>query len=235
MFLFLQKNIKNMLSIPIQIVDSLPKDLDSRLLMPKNVAFKSTVAEFLAFAEICQYKIEFHEGFIISFYENIFGQMFNHEYVVTEFLRIVGNYIETHELDWKILSSNISVFIDIEKPCVYKPDALVFKHKPKIITFVNPTDDSKHQATPNPTNVFEVLSKSTRNFDLTEKLRNYKNIPSMEQIIFAERKKFKVTVHEKINEIWLETVYTNPNDVFFVADCPVLMAKLYKNVDFDQE
>ncbi|TAD97761.1 MAG: hypothetical protein EAZ97_11975 [Bacteroidetes bacterium] len=224
-----------MLSIPIQIVDFLPKDLDSRLLMPENVAFKSTVADFLAFAEICEYRIEFHEGFIISFHENIFGLMFNHERLVRNFMKVLLVFIDAHLLDWEVFPSNVSIFINISKPCVYKPDALLFKDKPQITTFINTTDNSKQKAGSNPNAVFEVLSKSTRSFDLTEKLENYKKIPSLEQIIFAEQRKFEITVYDKMNEIWVKSTYSNPNDVFFVADCPILMADLYKKVDFDEE
>ncbi|TAD97760.1 MAG: hypothetical protein EAZ97_11970 [Bacteroidetes bacterium] len=234
LFLFSQKNIKNMLSIPIQIVDFLPTDLDSRLQMPENVAFKSTLADFLAFAEICEYRIEFHEGFIISFYENIFGLMANHEIMVFNFLLITGKFFEQYKPNYFLFPSNLVIYIHADQPSVYKPDAAVFKEKMEVITYLD-SRNAKQKAYKNPNAVFEVLSESTRNFDLTEKLENYKKISSLEQIIFAEQRKFEITVYDKINEIWVKSTYSNPNDVFFVANCAVLMADLYKKVDFDEE
>ncbi|TAD97757.1 MAG: Uma2 family endonuclease [Bacteroidetes bacterium] len=223
-----------MLSIPIQIVDFLPKDLDSRLLMPENVAFKSTVAEFLAFAEICEYRIEFHEGFIISFHENIFGLMANHETLVLNFLVIVKNFYKKYQISHRLFPSNLVVYIHSDLPSVYKPDAVIFKEKMEIITYSD-SKSATQKAYKNPNAVFEVLSRSTRNFDLTEKLENYKKISSLEQIIFAEQRKFEITIYDKINNFWIKTVYTDPKDVFFAADCSVLMADLYENVDFDGE
>ncbi|TAE02659.1 MAG: hypothetical protein EAZ97_02410 [Bacteroidetes bacterium] len=87
------------------------------------------------------------------------------------------------------------------------------------MTYINPKDDSKHQAAKNPYTVFEVLSKSTQRFDLTEKLANYKKIASLEQIVFAKKNEIYVLIYEKVGDHWLDTVYTNPNDCRFVRKC----------------
>ncbi|TAD98643.1 MAG: Uma2 family endonuclease, partial [Bacteroidetes bacterium] len=195
---------------------------------------QTNIEHYLEISELCEYRIEYHEGFIISFYENIFNQMFNHERIIFNFLLIIGTFIKSNKLTWEVLPSNILIYIHLAKPCAYKPDASIFKEKAQLMTYINPKDESKHKAGLNPYAIFEVLSPSTRSFDLREKLKNYKNITSVEQIIFAEKTKVKIIFYEKIGENWIEAVYENPNEVIFVADCPVSIADLYENVDFNE-
>ena len=225
--------MENINSISVKIVHSMPLDLENRLKMPENIAFQTSIEHYLEISELCEYRIEYHEGFIISFYENIFGIMETHERLISNFLFIIMTFLKANKLSWSAYPSNLRIYIHLPKPSVYKPDASVFKEKAKEIVYED-AEGKKQKAYSNPYSVFEVLSKSTANFDLTEKLKNYKNIESLKQIIFASQTSYEIIFYEKIGKNWVKTTYENPNEVIFIADCPVSIADLYENVDFNE-
>lgn len=68
----------------------------------------------------------------------------------------------------------------------------------------------KSKGLTNPWLVVEILSNNTRDFDLSEKLNDYKQIPSLQQIIFAEQ-----------GSVWAST-YIRLGD------------REWQNLDFDQ-
>lgn len=221
------------LEINLELVEKLPADEESRLLLPENVACKASLTDYLALNEICEYRIEYHEGFIFSFYHNIYNDfMPNHEQIVSNFMAILILFIAKFKLAWRILPSNLVIYIHNDgKPCAYKPDAVVFKGKLNFQTFFR-EDESKFQATDNPYSAIEVLSKGTKSFDLNTKLANYQKIETLEQIIFVEQYKMAVYVYDKIDGNWIKSEYFDENDLFFVAECPVSLKELYIYVEF---
>ena len=77
----------------------------------------------------------------------------------------------------------------------------------------------------------EILSKSTRTYDYGTKLPCYKNIPSLQQIIYVEQNKYEIVVLERkaINR-WEETTYTNREDTFEINGQKVSLESIYQNI-----
>ena len=83
-----------------------------------------------------------------------------------------------------------------------------------------------------PTLIVEVLSSRTRAFDLTDKLAEYKAVPSIRYILLVEAGDCAVAVHERSPDGWTKTYYNDPSDVI---DMPALgvhlpLGELYEDV-----
>ncbi|TAE01001.1 MAG: Uma2 family endonuclease [Bacteroidetes bacterium] len=218
--------------IPIQIVNSMPKSIEARLILPENIAFQTNITDFLELNEICEYRIEYHKGYTISLIDHLYETMTNHERIVRNFIYWLTDFVEKNDLRWEVFPSNLLIYIKSIAPHCYKPDSSVFKEQLKEEIFINSKTEKKYKVCLNPNTVFEVLSPSTRKYDLETKLENYKKLESLEQIIFVEQEKVGVYVHEKIGENWFETTYSDLNDTILVAECAISVKKLYKNVIF---
>ena len=85
-----------------------------------------------------------------------------------------------------------------------------------------------------PVVVVEVLSKTTRDYDYSEKLPHYKQIPALKQIIYLESTKMFATVYERVEAgpQWINTDYTRASDTFFVNGQAVMLEEIYRKVTF---
>lgn len=73
-----------------------------------------------------------------------------------------------------------------------------------------PTDGSL----PRPTIVFEVLSLSTRGFDVREKLAEYKRVPSIVAIVLVEQEFAEVEAHHRVtDDAWRTVRHLDLTDV----------------------
>ncbi len=84
----------------------------------------------------------------------------------------------------------------------------------------------------NPWLLLEVLSGSTRQRDLGEKLPRYKKMPSAKILILAEQDFPFVTVFEKEegSNRWSSNDYDDLSQSFLLDGKPVLLADVYENV-----
>ena len=83
----------------------------------------------------------------------------------------------------------------------------------------------------NPVLLVEVLSPSTRVYDLGTKLPVYKQIPSLQTILFIEQDKPDVTVMERqAPNQWIETNYTQLVDAFQLNGSSMTLEQIYRGV-----
>lgn len=66
---------------------------------------------------------------------------------------------------------------------------------------LDPDDHTKTTAT-NPTVIVEVLSKSTEEYDRSEKLEHYKTIPSLIEVVLVDYREPCVEVWRRSNDVW---------------------------------
>lgn len=216
--------IQNIFSVPVQILDNLPFDLESRLLLPENVAFQTTSAEFLTFSKKCNYPTEFHEGFSFSFHKNLQENKEN-ELLTQNFLFLIESFAKKKELKLRIFQ-NDPLYIYLTKSCVYKPAISIFKEKNKFMIYKDEQGDTQ-KASLNPYLIFEIWYDE---FDKTEKINNYKQIETLKQIVYAKADKSALILHTRNNKTWTETHFQNSNDVVKIMDCPIYLKDLYKNL-----
>ncbi|TAD96849.1 MAG: Uma2 family endonuclease [Bacteroidetes bacterium] len=234
-FLFLKKNkAMKILDYNFEMIEKMPVTREQRMGLPFHLASKASILEYLELSEICEFRIEYHEGFIISFFlDSKLHNMLTHERIIMNILLEIGYFIQAHGLDWNLFASNLEIYIhDPEKPSFYKPDASVFKEDVKTKEYLNPKDNKKYDASENPNMVIEVLSKGTKNYDLKVKLEKYKKIASLEQIIFIEPQKLGIYNYEKIGENWIFSEHTDLTEVAMFLECPIALQRVYKKVEF---
>ena len=89
----------------------------------------------------------------------------------------------------------------------------------------------------NPILVMEVLSRSTRDYDLTTKLRLYQRVPSLRHIIFIDSEAIGVQLHSRgENELWAGTplTYTERGQTLELAALEVTLSleEIYEGLVF---
>lgn len=84
----------------------------------------------------------------------------------------------------------------------------------------------------NPVLLVEVLAPSTRAYDLGTKLPVYKQIPSLQTILFIEQDKPDVTVMERqAPNQWIETNYTQLVDAFQLNGSSMTLEQIYRGAE----
>ncbi len=89
----------------------------------------------------------------------------------------------------------------------------------------------------NPTLAMEVLSRSTRDYDLTTKLRRYQRVPSLRHIIFIDSEAIGVQLYSRgENELWPGTPlpYTECGQTLDLAALGVTLSleEIYEGLNF---
>lgn len=99
---------------------------------------------------------------------------------------------------------------------------------------VETLDDNKDTAK-KPTVIFEILSKSTRNYDQGEKFALYRQIPTLKEYILIDSEQIKVILNSKNeNSSWNLTEFTSINDIFEIKSLAVdiRLVDIYEDVIF---
>ncbi len=181
----------------------------------------ATLEEFAELLEVCEYPIEYQNGFLIckSFESD------HHEQLVANLIGLLGTLFKGNS-NFKRYGSNRHVFI-AEAKVVFSPDASVVKGEPEVVEYAKGKTANK-----NPWLLAEILSPSTRNRDWGEKLTLYKNIPSMKYLLYIEQDKSLVTVFERRDEDgrWSSIDYNTLDQAFTIEGNLVSLADIYENV-----
>lgn len=87
----------------------------------------------------------------------------------------------------------------------------------------------------NPCFVAEVLSKSTQNYDRSEKFAAYRTIPTFQEYLLIDQYRIHVEHYAKtaVNQ-WIFSEYDDANVTlsFSAFESQVLIADIYENIDF---
>ncbi len=213
----------------------LPLTFEERADMGKReVRVAATFQEYLNLAHDCDYRVHYRNGEIISFIEIdektniIMGEAtVTHERLMVRFAYYLAQIFGI-ESDFQILGSNVKIFIGADRKG-FNPDVAVVKGEADIQTYKSNRRTSK--GITNPHLIVEILSKSTRDFDLSEKLVDYKLIPSLQQVIFAEQGSIWASTYIRINENeWRNIDFTNLESQIPVADGFISLEKIYSKI-----
>jgi Uma2 family endonuclease len=89
----------------------------------------------------------------------------------------------------------------------------------------------------NPCFIVEVLSKSTQNYDRSEKFVAYRTIPSFGEYLLIGQYSVRVEHHVKMApDRWLLSEYTDPSTILTLNsfDLQLSIADLYENIEFEE-
>jgi Uma2 family endonuclease len=185
---------------------------------------KYTSEEYLALEENAEFRSEFHDGEIIP----MTGGSINHN-------RITGNiyaYIkyQIRGKNKEAFTNDLRVWMNRYQRYVY-PDVFIIQGTP--VLHENRTDTIT-----NPRLIVEVLSKSTQQYNHTEKFRYYRSIPDFQEYLLINQYEVSVEHYIKTGEKeWILREYENMNEVIKLSsiDVEITLNDIYEGVDFHLE
>jgi len=185
-----------------------------------SVVIPATEDEFLEFAFDTPYRVEYHNDHIL-----IMGlaKIF-HELLVGFFITLLTNYYRKNRRNFYTGGSNSGVKL-IGSKKYYNPDVLVFNGLPQ---FYKNSDS----IITNPYLVVEVLSPSTRSYDLDIKLNQYLKIESLQVLVFADIDDEVVMIYQRSNDgkSWLYTHYDSPEETVYIDGCEVILHDIFDSL-----
>ena len=108
------------------------------------------------------------------------------------------------------------------------PDLSIICGKPEL------TDEHFDTAT-NPTVLIEILSPSTRNYDMGIKFKLYRDIPTLKEYILVDSENVYVEKHTRqADNIWLLSEIKNTGDILKIESIQVTLAlsDIYEGISF---
>jgi Uma2 family endonuclease len=178
-----------------------------------------TYEEYLQLLETSGVKLEFCDGVIYA----MAGGTPAHAALSASATRLLGN----------ALAGRCTVYSSDLKIRVEATDLSTFPDGSVICGAVQRAAVDLHAAT-NPVILVEVTSRSTEDYDRSEKLSHYKQLPSLRAVVFLSHKMPRVTVIERTAGGWDEREL-RPGEVLTMAEPAVSMPvdDLYRGIVLD--
>jgi Uma2 family endonuclease len=128
---------------------------------------------------------------------------------------------ETFHVDQRLWIPDANLYTYPDVMVVPKPIALQSGRKDTVVS---------------PCFIGEVLSRSTQNFDRTEKFAAYRTIPSFQEYLLVDQYRIHVEHHVKtaVNQ-WLFSEYDEPTTMLSLRtfELQIQIADFYDNIDLD--
>jgi Uma2 family endonuclease len=216
----------------------LPYTFEDRLGLPAVMRLPATFDDFVELLVMCEYKVEYSNGDIVSILEThtennniIMGlATLTHEQLVMYIGAALINLFSPNDDDFTVLGSNMPTFI-AEGMGTYNPDVVIVKGVPETKPYKYNRRTQK--VLTNPWLVVEVLSQGTREYDLVEKFANYRRVPTLKYIIFVEQYWTEITVHTRqANGLWTSVILEEPEHEFSIADGTIRLSDIYRKIKF---
>lgn len=184
---------------------------------------RRTLLEYLKFEARSASKHEFVDG---KFVKMPYARG-PHNEIAANFIGILKAFSKTTNPSFRVFTSDQKVYLPVLDDGLY-PDTLAVSEKPIY------WDDNKLLLI-NPILIVEVLSKSTKKYDRTEKFLKYKTLDSFREYVLVEQDFCKVeTYFREEPGLWRETAYTNMADQVALKSLgiSVAVADIYENIEF---
>ena len=180
-----------------------------------------TVDEYLDLEVASESRSEYRNGEIIP----MTGGTPNHNEIAVNLLAVIKPALRGKP--YRLFSADQRLWIPDVKMHTY-PDVMV---APKPLEMQTGRKDT----ITNPCFIAEVLSKSTQNYDRSEKFAAYRTIDTFQEYLLIDQYRIHVEHHVKttINQ-WLFSEYDHPSVTISLqfADLQIQIADLYDNIDF---
>lgn len=181
-----------------------------------------TPEEYLALEETAEYKSEYHDGEIVP----MTGGTTNHN-------QIAGNIyialsIAQKGKNYRVFIGDVRLWIPRIKRFTY-PDVMVIAGQPEYY-------NNRKDTITNPQVIIEVLSKSTKSYDRSDKFGFYRTIPTFQEYILLDQTQRSIEQYSKqANKRWSYSVYDEEDAalIFSSFQVEVSLADIYERVDFE--
>lgn len=185
-----------------------------------------TPEEYLAQEEVAEFRSEYRDGEIVP----MTGGSINHNQIalnVSAFLKFA-----LRGKPFKPYMGDLRLWIPSYRQYTY-PDVLVIEGQP---LFQKRTDQTQRTDTIlNPCLIIEVLSKSTRDYDYTDKFRYYRSIAELQEYVLINQYEVAIDHYTKADgDAWLFRAYESAAEklTFASVNVETTFAEIYDGVDF---
>lgn len=222
--------------VPLKSRLHFPRTFEDRAdLGMRELRAPATFEEYLKLSLDCDFQLHYRDGHIISFIEidaktnTIMGEAsVSHEAIVMRIGRLIDELFEAERQTYHLLGSNAKIFIGPERRG-YNADVTVVKGEIKQQSYKY--NRRSVSGITNPWLIVEVLSVSTRDFDLSEKLSDYKQIPSLQQIIFIDQSAVHVSTYIRVSENeWRNLDFHTPEALLPIGAKSISLRSIYQNI-----
>lgn len=183
-----------------------------------------TPEEYLALEEAAEYKSEYRDGVIIP----MTGGTTNHNRISLNMS--IALRLALKGLDYDVFMGDVRLWMTKKRIYTY-PDVMVIPGKPEYY-------NNRQDTVMNPQVIIEVLSKSTKAYDRTDKFKLYQTIPTFQEYILIDQSQVYIEQYCKLaNKRWSYSQYDDEDTalVFSSFQVEVALADVYEKVDFEAE
>jgi Uma2 family endonuclease len=181
-----------------------------------------TLQEYIELEKSSEEKFEYYDGNVWS----MAGASIDHETIVSNLDFALRSRLQGKQC--RVFLSNTRVKVPVYPPYRY-PDLSALCGKLSVETLFG------LEVLTNPSLIVEVLSPSTKSFDLGDKFTYYKSIESFTEYLLIDQDRPHVVLYTKQAEnAWLHREYNSLNDTFYLSslDCEIALADIYENIEF---
>lgn len=183
-----------------------------------------TPEEYLALEETAEYKSEYCDGVIIP----MTGASTNHNHISLNMS--IALRLALKGLDYNVFMGDVRLWMPKKRFYTY-PDVMVIPGKPEYY-------NNRKDTIINPQVIIEVLSKSTKSYDRSDKFQFYQTLPTFQEYILIDQSRIYVEQYCKLaNKRWSYSQYDEEDAAlvfnFFQVEVP--LADMYEKVDFEAE
>lgn len=181
-----------------------------------------TPEEYLAQEEVAEFRSEYRDGEIVP----MTGGSINHNQIAGNVYAFLKFTLRGKNL--KPYIGDLRLWIPRYRQYTY-PDVFVIKGKPVF-------QGQRMDTIVNPCLIVEVLSKSTKAYDRTDKFRYYRSIPEFQEYLLIDQYLIAIEQYTKTDEdAWLFRAYESDAEKITLASVNVEMAiaDIYEDVDFN--
>jgi Uma2 family endonuclease len=180
-----------------------------------------TPAEYLELEEKAEFRSEYRDGEIVP----MAGGTTKHNRIS---LNVASNLtFSLKGQSYEVYMSDVRLWIPPNRQYTY-PDVMVIQGEP--IYWENTTS-----TVTNPRLIVEVLSKSTGNYDRSEKFDYYRSIPTLQEYILIDQSCYHVLQYVKTSPTqWLLTDYNQAEGIVKLGsiDLALSLTDIYDRVNF---
>lgn len=204
---------------------TLPLTLSERLPLGERLVVPASWDEFLYWLPRCPYRIEYHNHEILSFMGYASE---DHEKLVLNIARLLQNVLD--EERYECFGSNLALHIPDGTKRYFNADCTVVEGATARVLLTN-----NMYAVANPTLLVEVLSPSTRAFDMETKIPRYRLIPSLQQIIIIDSTEMWVVNQVRVADSaeWrLQDFFLPTDSIPVLNQAQIALDEIYRKVRF---
>lgn len=183
---------------------------------------KYTLEEYIELEKNSEERFEFWNGYVWS----MAGASPEHETIIVNVLAELRTKLRGSNC--RVFASNLKVKVHDYEPYRY-PDVTAVCGQPVY------EELQGFQILTNPNLIVEVLSDSTKAFDLGDKFTYYKSIESFTEYLLIDQSRPHVVLYTKRDEkVWLQQEFNSLEETVFLTsmNCELALSEIYYNIEF---